>query len=507
VTAVPDPWAKIPTDAPTIVSGSTAEPLAEPPPRLLDEAQPLLQTRLRAVAWLVLLAFTLYLARSFIVPGPDLRLFQAVNVVVAGAMLLLLRERRLSLPGLRGVELVLFGLLAAFLATNQAATMLPEIHAGNVPRLHTAMRSSALYWFAAIVAYGMLVPNTWPRAASVVAPLALAPVAMTLALRSAQPLAAEAIKWTQVSDMALMLTVGSIAAIYGTHIITGLQLEVFTARQLGQYRLKKLLGAGGMGDVYLAEHELLKRPCVVKLIRAGRADNPELLAHFEREVRTTASLTHWNTVEVWDYGATSDGTFYYVMEYLPGWNLADLVARFGPLPAGRAVYLLEQVCGALGEAHAVGFLHRDVTPANIIATFKGGRFDVAKLLDFGLVKIVGGSHRGRSTKEDGLSSSNEYRAPEQAAGGVIDPRSDLYSLAAVGCYLLTGSPPTREGGLPSAVPADLQQVILRGMAPQPEDRYAGADEFAQALKACRCETEWTHGHAAQWWHGQPLDSR
>lgn len=519
-----DPWGKMTTDASTIVTGQGVAPEAMKttgefrPVQWLGETQSLLQTRLRAAAWLVLLAFTLYFVRGFFVSGPDLRLFQAVIALSAAAVLALMRRRTMSLSGLRGVELLVFGLTAVFLATNQTATMMHEIADNDGPGLLSALRSSALYWFSAIVAYGMLIPNSWTRAASVVAPMAIAPLAISLILRALRPLAAESISWSQLSDMGLMLFVGALAAVYGTHIITGLQLEVFTARQLGQYRLKRLLGAGGMGDVYLAEHQLLKRPCVVKLIRSGRADNPELLAHFEREVRTTASLTHWNTVEVWDYGATPDGTFYYVMEYLPGWNLADLVAKRGPLPPGRVVYLLEQVCGALAEAHSVGFLHRDVTPANIIATFKGGRFDVAKLLDFGLVKIVGRSRRALSSPEEVLSTLNEYRAPEQSAGGEIDRRSDLYSLAAVGYFLLTGIPPrphapaevseVRSGldspaSIDPRIPADLAAVILRGLAPQPDDRFADANALAHALKGCNCAREWDEKQAGAWWAEQP----
>src|SRR5207244_6663480 len=124
--------------------------------------------------------------------------------------------------------------------------------------------------------------------------------------------------------------------------------------------LKKLLGEGGMGEVYLAEHLLLRRPCAIKMIRPERAGDPKLLRRFEREVQAMATLTHWNTVEVYDYGHAECGSFYYVMEYLPGWSLEELVARHGPLPAARVVHLLRQVCGALREAHSIGLVHRDI---------------------------------------------------------------------------------------------------------------------------------------------------
>src|SRR5205085_4103980 len=138
-----------------------------------------------------------------------------------------------------------------------------------------------------------------------------------------------------------------------------LQEEASRFRKLGQYRLEERLGSGGMGEVYLAEHVLLRRPCAIKLIHPDFAADSRQLSRFEREVRAMAGLTHWNAVEVFDYGRTEDGTFYYVMEYLPGQDLETLVKNNGPLPPGRAVHLLRQVCCALREAHGIGMLHRD----------------------------------------------------------------------------------------------------------------------------------------------------
>src|SRR5262249_52007665 len=161
------------------------------------------------------------------------------------------------------------------------------------------------------------------------------------------------------------------------------------ARKLGQYVLRQRLGSGGMGEVYLAEHVLLRRPCAVKLIRPDRTTDSNSLLRFEREVQATATLNHPNTVQIFDYGHAEDGTFYYAMEYLPGLNLEELVKRHGPLPPERALHLLRQVCGALHEAHAGGLIHRDIKPSNIITCERGGLHDVAKLLDFGLVRLHG----------------------------------------------------------------------------------------------------------------------
>ncbi len=238
-------------------------------------------------------------------------------------------------------------------------------------------------------------------------------------------------------DALFLLLLAAVAA-SGAHMFSRLRRQLAEARYFGQYRLKRQIGTGGMGDVFLAEHQLLKRACAVKLIRASSA---RALARFEREVRITATLSHPNTVEIFDYGRTEDGTYYYVMEYLPGMSLHDLVRRYGPLPPERVVYLLRQVCQALQEAHDAGLVHRDIKPSNIFAARRGGRDDVAKLLDFGLVRPL----RAVDAADDsavGLVGTPAFMSPEQVIGDAeVDARSDIYSLGAVAYYLLTGQPP------------------------------------------------------------------
>jgi eukaryotic-like serine/threonine-protein kinase len=189
--------------------------------------------------------------------------------------------------------------------------------------------------------------------------------------------------------------------------------EAFQAKQLGQYVLKRRLGAGGMGEVYQAEHQLLKRPCAVKLIKPDKQTDPAALARFEREVQATAKLTHWNTVEIFDYGHADDGTFYYAMELLPGLSLEDLVKFHGPVPAERAVHFLRQACAALTEAHAKGLIHRDLKPANLFAAERGGVYDVVKLLDFGLVREQKRAQDLKLTQPGSFSGSPLYMCPEQ----------------------------------------------------------------------------------------------
>src|SRR5262249_35712495 len=160
-----------------------------------------------------------------------------------------------------------------------------------------------------------------------------------------------------------------------------------------------------------------------------RARDADLLRRFEREVQATARLSHYNTVEIYDYGHADDGTFYYVMEYLPGPSLDELVARHGPLPPARVVHYLRQLCGALREAHAAGLVHRDIKPSNVIAYSPGGVGDVVKLVDFGLVRPPDVGTETRLTKEGLILGTPEFMSPEQVKGeGTLDGRSNLYSL-------------------------------------------------------------------------------
>src|SRR5271165_4009024 len=228
---------------------------------------------------------------------------------------------------------------------------------------------------------------------------------------------------------ALILAILAVGSAYGARTIFRLRRQVAEARQLGQYRLKRRIGAGGTAEVYLAEHQLLKRPCAVKLIRPGDVTDPRAMQRLEREVRLTARLSHPNTVEVYDYGRTEDGTYYYVMEHLKGLSLHQLVNRHGPLPPGRVVYLLRQVCGALREAHAAGLIHRDVKPSNIFAARRGGMDDVAKLLDFGLVRPAAPDRASHVSAEGRIFGTPLFMSPEQAMGvRELDERTDIYSL-------------------------------------------------------------------------------
>ena len=307
--------------------------------------------------------------------------------------------------------------------------------------------------------------------------------------------------------------VAAVAAVFGAR-----RREGMDARQLGQYRLIAPLGAGGMGEVYLAEHRMLERRCAIKLIHPEHAGDPQVMARFEREVRMTARLSHWNTVEIFDYGRTDDGTLFYVMEYLPGLSLEDLLERHGPLPAERVIHLMRQACRGLHEAHSIGLIHRDIKPGNLFAAYRGGQYDVVKLLDFGLVKSAAEVRCARLTREGAISGTPLFMSPEQARGqGQVDAGSDIYSLGAVAYTLLTGRPPfvrasaldvmiahARDEVVPPSqlqgdVPADLEEVILRCLAKKREERFEDTEGLEQALAECAAADLWTQLDAARWW--------
>jgi eukaryotic-like serine/threonine-protein kinase len=289
-------------------------------------------------------------------------------------------------------------------------------------------------------------------------------------------------------------------------------------KRLGQYVLENKIGAGGMGAVYRARHAMLRRPTAIKLIDPEQT-NDVSIARFEREVQLTSQLNHPNTIAIYDYGRTPEGVFYYAMELLDGLTLQALVERFGPQPEGRVVQVLKQICGSLSEAHNAGLIHRDIKPANIMLCVVGGLYDFVKLLDFGLVKAVDSQQQMFTTMNQGLTGTPLYMPPEAIEEAeLVDRRSDLYALGAVGYFLLTGEPvfegktimeicrhhldtspqpPSERLGRPIA--PDLEALVLRCLAKSRDARPGDAREMSRQLEACRIEAPWTEADAEGWW--------
>jgi serine/threonine-protein kinase len=377
-----------------------------------------------------------------------------------------------------------------------------------------------------ILAYGVLIPNTRRRSLLVVAALAAVPFAIIPAAAAVNPILREGRVPMLIAQCALILMFPAAIAVFAAARAAAFQRRAFEAErraeQIGQYALKRKLGEGGMGEVWLAEHGLLKRPCAVKFIRPELAGHPATAARFAREVQAVTGLTHLNTVRVYDYGRSEDGSFYYVMEYLDGPTLEELVRQAGPLPPARVVYLLRQLCGALTEAHAAGLVHRDLKPGNVIVAALGGQRDVGKLLDFGLVQDLSADDDGRLTRTGTVLGTPAYMPPEQAAGeSAVDARGDVYGLGAVAFFALAGRPPflgktlgqllaahRSEPPPPLAdfrpeVPADLAAVVARCLAKEPAGRFQSAADLGRAQAQCACAADWSAELAAAWWASCP----
>ena len=315
-------------------------------------------------------------------------------------------------------------------------------------------------------------------------------------------------------------------AYFVARIVYRFGVQLREARDVGSYRLVELLGEGGMGEVWRAEHRMLVRPAAVKLIRGEAlgtdpATRQNAVQRFEREAQATSTLRSVHTVELYDFGVTDEGTFYYVMELLGGMNLETLVEKHGPVPAGRTIYLLRQVCRSLGEAHSQGMIHRDIKPANVFTCRLGPDYDFVKVLDFGLVKLERGleSEDVDLTAHGAMAGTPAFLAPEQALGeGTVDGRSDLYSLGCLAYWLLTGmrvfeastamalvlehvrTPPvplSRRTEL--EIPADLETLVMQCLEKEPSDRPESATVLEKALAFCAAAGDWGRDEAEAWW--------
>ncbi len=324
-----------------------------------------------------------------------------------------------------------------------------------------------------------------------------------------------------------LLLLGALVGLVYSVVVRRLRGRVDRVEKLGQYRLKRKIGEGGMGEVYLAEHALLRRPTAIKLIRTDAASN-EAVARFEREVQLTAQLTNPHTIAIFDYGRTESGVFFYAMEYIDGIDLELLVRRDGPQCPERVAYLLLGVVSSLCEAHRVGFVHRDIKPSNIMLSDAGGEGDRVKVLDFGLVKQIAEAgdvaSDARITADFSITGTPHFLAPESAYGGRnADFRSDHYAVGAVAYWLLTGrtlfpysetlaviAAQCSETPKPCSahnieVPKGLEDIMLRCLRKDPAERFQSTEALREALDAFeRTQPErWTWARAEAWWRTNP----
>jgi len=442
----------------------------------------------------------------------------ALGLIVAG----LASTPRIPPQTLMNIGMV-FGVLGSF---GIAAASYWGIYAGleyNTAHLDLLDPGYVAPW---IIAYTVLIPNRPSRA-------------LVAGLISASSVPIMWLLTVKFGGTSIVLTPGHfftamvlpyllvvIMAYAGAQLIYSLGTDVREARRLGSYQLVERLGSGGMGEVWRARHRMLARPAAIKVVRpeiladGDLKDQRAVLQRFEREAQMTALMRSPHTVDLYDFGVAENGTVYYVMELLEGLDLVDLVTRFGPIPSERAIHLLRQVCDSLGEAHQRGLIHRDIKAANIYLCHYGRSADFIKVLDFGLVTLRQDlrSDKDVRTGEFQVGGTPSCMAPEQAQSGHLDGRTDLYSLGCVGYWLVTGSnvfegasplqtmvhhvetppiPPSRRTELP--ITEAFEEVILRCLAKDPDDRPQSADVLARLLKDAQTEPRWTEQRAQQWW--------
>ena len=478
-----------------------------PPAFLLAEGRRRLETLAAALGTITTFTSVAFLSLG-ISSTRDLPTYVGV-VVLSFGLWMAARSRVLSDARVVDLGLVAQVGYCGLIAIPPAYTML-----ANHGRVYDSLWTCIL-----IVLFPLLAPSA-PRRTLVVsvASAAMVPLGALLATHDAG-----AVDLRQAALLSVNPALCVIFAQLGARMLYRLGKEAEHGRRVGSYALLEPLGSGGMGEVWRAEHAMLSRPAAVKLIKArpGLAATPEVtLARFEREAQATATLRSPHTVEVYDFGRAEDGAFFYVMELLDGIDLERMVAAHGPLPPGRVVFLLEQACHSLAEAHGRGLVHRDIKPANLLVCRYGDDDDFVKVLDFGLVRE---EHPPAGAGDEGLTQDNRivgtpaYLAPEAIAGTGIDARADLYALGCVAYWLLSGEHvfegasamavaakhlelaperPSMKSGV--ALPPDLEALVMRCLEKDPAERPAGARALARALAACEVPP-WTRDDARRWW--------
>jgi len=462
------------------------------PPQLRCE----LGRRLAFAAGFVALAWGAF-AIAWLLHGRLSPVLGGISVlVVVASMALALRARTAGASSLTlsGSLYLLFVSLA--ISVSEVMTL---------PRLQEA--AHGVSWNAVWIAfYPMLVPCS-PRRTAVKAFLAASMTPAVLSFGSAFLGAPTPGIWS-AAVVVVPVYLAAVLAYLSSRFINLLGLDIKRAQDMGMYELEEMIAEGGMGQVWRARHRLLRRPAAVKLIRppeGGGTVGRVAIERFKREAMVTASLQSPHTVQLWDFGVADDGAFYYVMELLQGRDLEQLVKEEGPQPAARVAHIMRQVLDSLAEAHARGLVHRDIKPANIVIGQRGLQDDFVRVLDFGLVKPDERTKgAGTQLTQDGqISGTPAYLAPEMVLGEhPVDARADLYALACVAYFLLTGQKvfdaatpmamaiahATADPEAPSArlgqpVPQYLERAIMKTLHKQPDDRPGSAAAMLAELEA------------------------
>ena len=487
------------------------------PPKLLDRAV----ARLSFIAMISAVStVAFFLADGFLQPEaaavqqhPLMRLLALSMVLLSFAFFGLQRAGWFSKQTILHLG-VGFQVLIAF------AISLAECTLVSSPNQAVIGVSATALW---LVLCGVLIPNTplANLAAGIFTVLAW-PAAYWTAV---QVFGYEFIGWNRVAMWMMPLAMSLFWTNFLSRNMYTMHVESTYAEDLGSYKLERVIGQGGMGEVWLASHRMLARNAAVKLIRpevlTGQSMRAEsvIRKRFEREARATAALRNPHTVALYDFGVTQDQMFYYVMELLEGIDLQTLVDKFGPMHPGRVKNILIQICESLEEAHRLGMVHRDVKPRNIFLSKMGWQHDFAKVLDFGLVKTAMREDESLMTMDGSATGTPAYMAPEVALGGaVVDGRTDIYSLGCVAYFILTGELVFAEGSptaialahvqkqpvRPSertelAIPEGLELVILQCLEKDPANRPRSAQDLARKLEALRDVPAFGRDQAASWW--------
>jgi tRNA A-37 threonylcarbamoyl transferase component Bud32 len=497
------------------------------PPDLLAQAV----QRLRSAALLFFVAFFLSAWFPALLSAEGRRwLFSASSVWLTGALtmgatlFLIWFLYRPTIPTRAklwaGIAFEIFGSFGV--ATQQYHSVIAPIVRGG----HARGAAMGLSWVAGFVLMFSVIVPMRPRIAlwSAIVSVSSVPLvyATGVALGTNVPLSPSTFFFSLIFPYMIVVFL----AYFGARVVYGLGTAVRKARELGSYRLVERLGEGGMGEVWRAQHRMLARPAAIKLIRPqvlGLRDHDSqglVIKRFEREAQATALMRSPHTMELYDFGVADDGTFYYVMELLNGFDLDLLVRKFGPVPPARAVHFLQQICSSLAEAHESNLIHRDIKPANIYVCRYGREVDFIKVLDFGLVKHGGMPEQGSglATGGEAVGGTPAFMAPEQALGDAVDGRSDIYAVGCVAYWLLTGTlvfvgqtpldtivkhvkepPEPPSSRAEQDIPPEVEVLVLDCLAKDPGARPPTADELIRRLASLVLAPAWTADMAREWW--------